>query len=205
MVHPGKLLSFHKFQEIGSATIDATTLQASVSGGVTAVNLFAEGDDVYNRSGRTVEMLRVKMRYAAAMQAPGTNIAPGYVRVMLVWDNFPNQLTTSLPTIAQVLTTSSVPLQVISFPLYGNTERFEVLYDRVHSCGNYIASSTIAETEVFHGSADIDLSKRFSFYYNSGASYSDLNTGGLLLVAVGSQTDGVGYNLGYSTRCTFIG
>lgn len=191
------------FGELGSASLANQSQSATLSGVVSELNLLAEGDDVVNRTGRLVDMDSSELRWNVELQNPASFTFPGYIRIMLVWDKYPNQGATGTPTMSQILTTTSVGAQVHSLPVFGQLDRFEFLYDKVFSVGSYTNSTDTAAIPEPHGVVMTSLKGKYSQYSNANSGYTDLVHGGLLLVTCGSLNNGAGYNVVFDHRLRF--
>jgi len=198
-----RLVRRSQFGELGSASLTNQIQAASLSGVVTELNLLSEGDDVTNRTGRLVEMDSSELRWNLQLQNTGSYTVPGYVRIMLVWDKYPNQSASGTPAITTILTTTSVAAQVHSLPVFGNLDRYEVLLDKVYSAGDYTNASATASSPMAHGTHFISLKGKYSQYQSASSSYTDLVHGGLLLVTCGTHANGAGYDVVFDHRLRF--
>jgi hypothetical protein len=193
-----------RFSELGSATLATQVLTATPSGNLYPLNLLAEGDDVVNRTGRLVQMDSLELRWHTEPTVPGSCLG-GFVRLIVFWDKFPNQTTTGVPTVAQVLTSTGTSAVVDSSTLFGNMDRFMILHDEVRYCGGDMSASEFYTAQP-HGLIRINLkgSEYYSQYSSTGSTYNDLVHGGLVFLVAGSKVAGSGVTVSYESRVRFI-
>lgn len=138
------------------------------TGLITHITGMAQGDTDSSRSGNSIYVRGLLLRYTSTINASATNT---FVRVMVVRDN--QQVGDNVPTVANVLDS----LTVIS-PLNNETVgRFSVIYDKVHTL--QVANNTAGYVKQYF--------KMNSHVRYNGAGASDIQKNGLYVLTLSSE------------------
>jgi len=170
------------YEELKSVTLSQTSYSIG-SGQIVACNLISQGDDVTNRQGRVLSMRSIQLYGTVGPNSSTSN--GGRCRIMLLYDKFPTGTTA---TVGNVLT-----VDANSFLLFGNLQRFEVIYDGSFDCPAY--DRTVA---VYNNSPNhlVDFKHTFSGkgrimeYIDNGSTIASVLKGTIYMLVIGTTTSG---------------
>lgn len=186
-------------------------------------NLIAEGDGNYNRSGTKIKLQSLRIRgfinTTFGFQAV-SKVNNQLVRLCLVWDSAPAQLSGTLPAYNEIFgsinSSGGLASNTMSPVVPAKNTRFRILYDEVFEIQRRLGPQKGWTTEITTGSDSvsaynavdpteeghcsrtpfdryIDVSKRNmeSHYTNASATYSSIVKGALYLVQIATSADKV--------------
>jgi len=166
----------------------------NTTGSVTALNLVATGTDYTDRIGRKIQMKSCNI--IGHFLPEDSSVSPTLCRVMLIYDKEPNGA--ALPAITDILKTADSRDQLN----LDNRDRFIVLRDMFVALGiqtaNTVGSPTDKEIKIYY---KLDHETIFK---STAATIAAINSGSLLLVTIGDNAAGAGYNASVSTRVRFL-
>ncbi len=153
--------------------IDANTTSSAVSTTpvITQISNVAQGDSRITRTGDSIKVSRIDVRYQAAMSSSATSSA---FRIMLVLDTQTNGAIYSSGNLIQDTTATDA---ILSFNNLDNRARFRVLYDKQHYMSDN--GNQWARGEIHITPKDMHL-----IYGGNSGDITDLNTKSLSLFSV---------------------
>lgn len=178
----------------------SATYACDTTGSVTFISGAAQGTDFNQCLGRKYNLVTVQLE--GSLQVQDATVGGSHCRVMVIYDEQPNG---AVPAITDILTASSSN----SFMNLNNRDRFKVLFEQDVALGGV---SNVA-TQAFAGSPTTDVVKCFRKLSNlpvvrngaaTTAAITNYQTGTLLLVTIGDQAAGEGYNFIGACRVRFI-
>lgn len=188
--------------------VNPTVYQLNTTPNIFSICNPTQGSDMSNRIGRKINLKSVYIRATIATEPSMTAGAVGATpaqaaRLILLVDMQPNG---ALPNIADILVTSTIT----SHLNLNSRDRFRILWDKFLTFDPYIVNAT-ASTAVATASRQIQAVKKFKLLnfeqtYNSSStgSISDIATGSLVMVLLGSQATGsLDLNCTMSTRVRY--
>jgi hypothetical protein len=159
--------------------VDTTISQAAdTTGAVTLIDGIARGDDVSERVGRKVVMRRITHTLVSYV-TPSTGVDQTH-RYLLVFDKQANGVA---PAITDVL----VSVSTVALPNLNNRLRFVILHDELK------ALNASAEPGSYWATGMRKLQCSLNVQFNSGdaGTVTDIQTGALYLITLGSMVAGV--------------
>lgn len=176
------------------------TAQASYSmdssGTVVLLNGVATGTDFTNRIGRRVTISSIQIRGIIRPTDLGTN--PQCVRLMLVYDTQPNG---ALPAVGEVVQN----LNGTTMLNLNNRDRFKVIMDKQYAIGGISDTATQAyamSPTVFN----VKMYKKCNYdviFDGTTNAISDIQSGSIFLLTLGSEAAATGATLQASIRLRF--
>lgn len=172
-----------------------TTMQFDATGAIACLNQLAEGSDNTQRVGRKIMNLSLQIKGFCNFISPSVGFYPcQYGRLLVVWDKTPQGNT---PAITDILTNSTST----NFTNINNKDRFVILRDHGFFVGP--TDGVNVSPDQFNPSYYEDFIKLnlASMFGNTTAVTPQ--TGGLILVSVGTAARGTGN--GQSGSYSFVG
>lgn len=169
-------------------------LKVDTTGDIKCVNLIGEGDSNITRDGRIVMMESVQISGIIGKGQATCNSE--CCRVMLVWDNAPNNA--AIPTIANIL--GAAP-RSFSFPDVDQQQRYTILLDKKIALG--AVTATAAESLSCVCLDQFVKVHKATQYSTLNADQAALLHGALYLITIGDQAPGAGHTLACAVRTRF--
>ncbi|AUM61921.1 capsid [uncultured virus] len=165
------------------------------SGSFTLLNALLQGAAPKQRIGQRINMRSIHLKMT--MTGPGYGAANaayalyGYIRVMLVLDLQPNSQTM---TLANLLEDTATGIGVMSSINMDNAARFKVLFDKRYMLtpSTIIAAANFLQTTTngtIYDEVYLKLSHEAYYADTNAGDITDIKTGALFLVTVGSNPD----------------
>lgn len=196
LAHQRQLQPYGKVDAPERKAIDyaSAIYDCDTTGSVTVINLIGQGSDFGQRIGRQVTCTAIQMEGHIQGQLTGN---ASKCRVMFIWDSQPNGV---LATVNQILSNSTAA----SFMNLNFRDRFKVLMDHNVALQGYLeaANATGASTV-----SNISFYKRIFYkttFSGTTATIGDIQTGALLMLTVGDNAPGAGFQLIGAMRLRYI-
>lgn len=174
---PGEFKSID--ENVSAATLDTT-------GSVTLLNGCARGSDIDEREGREITMKSIQLR--GLINANANAAQNQWVRIMIVYDR---QTNGAEPAIADIVS----PGSLVGMRSLENRKRFKILMDRTITLNaNYDGASTVYTASNNHHFIEYYRKLDHPVTFNSGSAgtVSDISTGSLYMVRMGTIASGTG-------------
>lgn len=170
--------------EFKSIDLSSSADTIDTTGSVTLLNGCARGNDINQREGREITMKSIQIRGAVSANAQATN--DQWARVMIVYDR---QTNGTAPAVTDVISSSGI----CGMRNLENRKRFKILMDRTYVINaNYTGAATIYSACNNHHFLEYYRKLDHPVVFNSGSAgaVSDISTGSLYMIRIGSVTAG---------------
>jgi len=170
----------------------ASTGAFTTAGGLVLLNGVATGTDFNNRIGRRIAIKSLEVSLQHAPVTMTTDYVTENLRIMIIHDSDVNGIA---PTVATIL---GNPTEFRNLNYEG---RYKVLAD-IRVCAAYRATQGIASNAVQVHQRYIPLHGEVTWFQGTGAAITDIQSGGLYCLLVGSTGTQFGYALNTRIRYT---